>query len=144
MSLDKVSTARRVLFSSGVVLLIWSFFPWNGFSLGFGLVNASVSWSAWHGWGTAMGIVLILLLAWEAVLFLQVVSPDAIKLPELPVKPMLITAALGVLTVLFGVLRVFEYAAKKWEIWIALLLIIALAAGVFLRFQDEGGAASVK
>jgi len=144
MSLDKVSTARRVLFGSGVVLLIWSFFPWNGFSLGFGLVNSSVSWNAWHGWGTAMGIALILLLAWEAVLFLQIASPDAIKLPELPVKPMLITAALGALTVLFGVLRVFEYGARKWEIWIALLLMIALAAGVFLRFQDEGGAASVK
>jgi hypothetical protein len=147
MSLDKVSTARRVLLGSGVVLLIWSFFPWNGFSLnlgGLGLATGGVSWNAWHGWGTAMGIALILLLAWEALLLVQVVSPDAIKLPELPVKPMLITAALGVLTVLFGVLRVFEYGARKWEIWIALLLMIALAAGVFLRFQDEGGAASVK
>jgi len=147
MSLDKVSTARRVVFGSGVILLIWSFFPWNGFSLGgFGALvgKSSVTWSAWHGWGTAIGIVLILLLAWEAILFLQVVSPDAIKLPELPVKPMLITAALGVLTVLFGVLRVFEYSAKKWEIWIALILILALAAGLFLRFQDEGGSASVK
>jgi hypothetical protein len=137
MSLDKVSTARRVLFGSGVVLLIWSFFPWNGSNLGLGLLGGgSVSWNAWHGWGSAMGIVLILLLAWEAILFLQIVSPDAIKLPELPVKPMLISAGLGVLTVLFGVLRVFEYGARKWEIWIALLLMIALAAGVFLRFQD--------
>ncbi len=140
MSLDKVSMGRRVLLGSAVVLFIWSFFPWNGVSVGI----FSVSWSAWHGWGTFMGIVLIILLAWEALLLVQVVSPETLKLPELPVKPALISLALGALTVLLGVIRVFEYSAKKWEIWIALLILIALAAGVFLRFQEEGGAAAAK
>jgi hypothetical protein len=91
-----------------------------------------------------MGIALLALLIWEAVLLVQVLSPDAMKLPELPVKPMLISLALGALTVLFGVIRVFQYGARKWEIWIALILMVALAAGVFLRLQDEGGAAAVK
>jgi hypothetical protein len=140
MSLDKISTARRVLLGSGVVLLIWSFFPWNGVSVGI----FSVSWNAWHGWGTFMGIVLILMLAWEALLLVQVLSPDALKLPELPVKPILISLALGALTVVLGIIRVLEYSAKKWEIWIALLLLIALAAGVFLRFQEEGGSTAAK
>jgi hypothetical protein len=91
-----------------------------------------------------MGIVLIIMILWEALLLVQIVSPDAFKLPELPVKPMLISLALGVLVVLFGVIRVLEYAGKKWEIWIALLIMIALAAGIFLRFQEEGGAAAAK
>jgi len=85
-----------------------------------------------------MGLALIVLLAWEALLFLQV------TLPELPVKPILISLGIGALTVLFGVIRFFEYSHKAWEIWIALLLMIALAAGLFLRLQDEGGAAAVK
>jgi hypothetical protein len=147
MSLDKISTARRVLLGSGVVLLIWSFFPWNGISfggLGALVGKSSVTWNAWHGWGTGMGILLILLLIWEAIQLMQIVSPDTLKLPELPVKPMLISLALGALTVLFGVIRVFEYSARKWEIWIALLILIALAAGVFLRFQEEGGTAAAK
>jgi hypothetical protein len=140
MSLDKVSMGRRVLLGSAVVLFIWSFFPWNGVSVGI----FSVSWNAWHGWGTFMGIVLLLLLAWEALLLVQVLSPDMLKIPELPVKPMLISLALGALTVVLGVIRVFEYSARKWEIWIALLIMIALAAGVFLRFQEEGGSAAAK
>ena len=143
MSLDKVSTARRVILGSGAVLLIWSFFPWNGFDLGgiaSGLgIKTSYTWNAWHGMGIVMGLFLIALLVWEAV---QIFAPDAI--PELPVKPLMISLGLGVVTVLFGVIRVFEYGARKWEIWIALLLIIALAAGLFLRFQEEGGAEAVK
>jgi hypothetical protein len=149
MSLDKVSMARRVLLGSGVVLLIWSFLPWNGgggcVSTGFGKVCAGVSWNAWHGWGTAMGIFLIALLIWEGLLLLQVISPDALKLPELPVKPILISLAIGALTVLFGVIRVLQYGGtRKWEVWIALIIIVALAAGLFLRFQEEGGADAVK
>ena len=160
MSLDKISTARRVLFGSGVILLIWSFFPWNGWSNTAGCNAAKVvtkvfgvktppcsggySINAWHGGGIVMGLFLIVLLAWEAVLFIQVVSPDTIKLPELPVKPILISLGIGALTVLFGVFRVFEYGGMKWEVWIALLLVLALAAGLFLRFQEEGGAAAVK
>jgi hypothetical protein len=154
MSLEKVSTARRVLFGAGAVLLIWSFLPWNGWDGGGGcstvagvkVCTGGSSWSmnAWHGIGIVMGLILIALLAWEAVLLVQVVSPEAIKLPELPVKPILISLGLGALTLLFGVIRVFEYGARKWEIWIALLLMIALAAGLFLRFQDEGGSAAIK
>ncbi len=82
-----------------------------------------------------MGILLIALIAWEVVLLI----PDTIKLPELPVKPMLISLALGALTVLLGLWRVFEYGARKWEIWIALLIMLALAVGVLLRYQEEGG-----
>jgi hypothetical protein len=144
MSLDKDSMGRRVLLGSAILLFIWSFFSWNGFGGCVGSFCVSATITAWHGWGTGMGIVLIILILWEALLLVQVMSPDALKLPELPVKPMLISLALGALTVLFGVLRVFEYGARKWEIWIALLILIALAAGVFLRFQEEGGAAAAK
>jgi hypothetical protein len=144
MSLDKVSMGRRVLLGSAILLFIWSFLPWNGAGGCIGSFCVSATITAWHGWGTGMGIVLIIMILWEALLLVQIVSPDAFKLPELPVKPMLISLALGVLVVLFGVIRVLEYAGKKWEIWIALLIMIALAAGIFLRFQEEGGAAAAK
>jgi hypothetical protein len=139
MSLDKISMGRRVLLGSALILFIWSFLPWNGWTVG----PFSYSWNAWHGWGTGMGIVLIVFLIWEALLLVQIVSPDTLKLPELPVKPILITLALGALTVLFGVIRVFEYSFRKWEIWIALILMIAVAAGLFLRLQEEGGVAAI-
>ncbi|MGC9973821.1 MAG: hypothetical protein ABSC36_00330 [Gaiellaceae bacterium] len=144
MSLDKISTGRRVLLGAALVLFIWSFFSWNGVGGCVGTFCVSVTITAWHGWGTGMGIVLIVLLLWEAVLLAEMMMPETVKLPELPVKPIMITLGLGALTVLFGVIRVFEYGARKWEIWIALLLLIALAVGLFLRVQEEGGAAAVK
>jgi hypothetical protein len=148
MSLDKVSTARRVVFGSGVLLLIFSFLAWNSaggcVSSPLGKFCASASINGWHSWGTAMGIFLIILLAWEGLLLLLVVSPGAVKLPELPVKPIMISLGLGALTVLFGVIRVFQYGSKTWELWVSLLLMIALAAGLFLRLQDEGGVAAAK
>ena len=148
MSLDKVSTARRVVFGSGLLLLIFSFLAWNSaggcVTSAVGKICVGASISGWHSWGVAMGLFLIVLLAWEGLLFLLVVSPDAVKLPELPVKPIMISLGLGALTVLFGVIRVFQYGSKTWELWLSLLLMIALAAGLFLRLQDEGGAAAVK
>jgi hypothetical protein len=143
MSLDKISTGRRVLLVSALILFIWSFFSWNGVGGCVGSFCVSVTINAWHGFGTAMGIVLIVMLLWEIALLAQILAPETVKIPELPVKPILITLALGVLTVLFGIIRVFEYSARKWEIWIGLLLMIAVAAGLFLRLQEEGGTATL-
>jgi len=145
MNLEKVSMGRRVLLGSGVLLFIFSLMAWNSVCVsGFGSKICADA-GAWDtGRGKMLGIFLILLLIWEAVLLLQVLSPDTMKLPELPVKPILITLALGAVAILFGLLRFFQGSHKTWEAWISLLLMIALAAGLFLRFQEEGGAAAVK
>jgi hypothetical protein len=145
MNLEKVSMGRRVLLGSGVLLFIFSLMAWNSVCVsGFGSKICADA-GAWEtGRGKMMGIFLILLLIWEAILLLQVLSPDAMKLPELPVKPILISLALGAVVILFGLLRFFQAGHRTWAAWVALLLMIALAAGLFLRFQEEGGAAAVK
>ncbi len=145
MSLDKVSMGRRVLLGSGVLLFIFSLLAWNSVCVsGFG-AKVCADAGAWDtGRGKMMGIFLILLLIWEAVLLFQVISPDTVKLPELPVKPVLISLALGAVTILFGVLRVFQGSNKTWAAWVSLLLLIALAVGLVLRLQEEGGVDAVK
>ena len=143
MNLEKVSLPRRVLLGSAGLLFIWSLFPWNGQS-GKNCVTylgvkscAGINWSVsgWHGgWGTFMGIFLIALIAWEGALLLQVLGK--VTLPELPVEPILVSLGIGALTVLFGVIRFFDYGYKTWEIFIALLLLLVLAGGLFLRFGE--------
>jgi hypothetical protein len=145
MSLDKVSMGRRVLLGSGVLLFIISLLAWNSACVsGFGskICADAGAWST--GRGKMMGIFLLLLLIWEAVLLFQVISPDSVKLPDLPVKPILISLALGAVTILFGVLRVFQGPSKAWAAWVGLLLLIALAVGLVLRLQEEGGVDAVK
>ena len=145
MDLEKISMGRRVVLGSGLLLFIISLMAWNKACAGGLGVKFCVSAGGWAtGRGKLMGIFLLLLLIWEVVLLLQVISPDTLKLPELPVKPILISLVLGVVTILFGVLRVFQGSDKTWEAWLGLILLIALAAGLFLRFQEEGGAAAVK
>ena len=145
MSLDKVSMGRRVVLGSGVLLFIFSLMAWNSVCVsGFGAKICADAGGWATGRGKMMGIFLILLLIWEAVLLFQVVSPEAVKLPDLPVKPILISLALGAVTILFGVLRVFQGSHKTWAAWVSLLLIIALAVGLFLRLQEEGGVDAVK
>jgi hypothetical protein len=147
-----VSPGMMMYYGAGLLLFMVSFFEWNKWNLcvntAFGRIcSVSVSaadagWSGWHGLGLVMGLSLIVLLAWEALLLAQAASPDKIKLPELPFKPILISIGIGALTVLFGVIRVFEYGARTWVVWIALLLMLALAAGLFLRFQEGEAKAS--
>jgi hypothetical protein len=146
MDLEKISMGRRVVLGSGLLLFIISLFTWNNFcASALGVKVCGGGAGAWAtGRGKMMGIFLILLLIWEVVLLLQVISPDTLKLPDLPVKPIMISLALGAITILFGVLRVFQGGGKQWAAWVGLLLLIALAAGLFLRFQEEGGAAAVK
>jgi hypothetical protein len=128
-----------------LLLFIISLFAWNSACVtGFGAKICADAGCWATGRGKMMGIFLILLLIWEAILLFQVVSPDTVKLPDLPVKPILISLALGAVTILFGVLRVFQGGNKTWAAWVGLLLLIALAVGLVLRLQEEGGVDAVK
>jgi hypothetical protein len=133
----QLSNGRKLLFGSGVLLLLVSLFRWNEYDAGF----VSVGWNAWAtGRGKIFGIALLLLLAWEGLLLAAKLGKA--KLPELPVDAPLISLGLGAITVVFGVLRVFqESVGRTFWAWLALLLLIALAAGLFLRWQ-EGESAS--
>lgn len=130
--LARLSNGRKLVFGAGILLFIFTFFSWN--SVDFGPISASAD--AWAtGRGKFMGWLLIILLVWEGVLL--AVSLGKLALPELPVQPILISLALGALVVLFGVLRFFQDGSTRaWAAWIGLILLIALAAGLFLRWQE--------
>src|SRR5712691_5899375 len=89
--LKALSRSSQLLLGAGLLLFIFLFFHWQDYH-GFGR-------SGWHGWGTAAGIFVIALLLWEAVQILGV------KVPELPIKPVMISVGLAALVLLFTVIK---------------------------------------
>ena len=137
MSLDKLSNGAKILLAGGILLLIDSFFNWNKTCVGIaGIARGCGTHNGWAGIGILMGLLLIVLIAWEVILLLDV------KLPELPLKAELISAALAALVVLFTLIRFIskpDSLNRAWPAWVGLILAIVLAVGAFFRFQEGGG-----
>jgi hypothetical protein len=123
-----MSRSSQLLLGAGLLLFIFLFFDWQQVSF----LGHSVGASGWHGWGTAAGIFLIALLVWEVVQVLGV------KLPELPVKPVMLSAGLAAAVLLFTVIKFFvDNAARHWPAWIGLILAIAIGVGGWLRWSGD-------
>ena len=76
MDLNKLSRGDQVIGVSAIVLFIFSFFNWLGFTGKAGLVTASVSWSAWHFTITLLAVLLgLVMLAYVVLKALGVEIP---------------------------------------------------------------------
>jgi hypothetical protein len=131
-----LSTPRKLLLGSGVLLLINSFLPWYHVSA-FGV---SASASGWHQIGTLAWIVLIATLIWEGVRL-----AGAAPVPE---KQGDLVTALGaglvvVLGVIFLIVRLSD-GGLGIGFWLGLILLAAFAYGAFQLFQAAGGQAAVQ
>jgi hypothetical protein len=146
MSLAKISNGNKILLGAGVLLLLDSFFKWNKVSGGGKSVSFDSAWS--HGVGPLFGILLLITLIVVALMVLVEQNVVQMTLPTLPIKYSQLVAGLAGLTVVFGIIRFLTHAGggipaasgisvgRTFMAWIGLVLIIALAAGAFLRFQE--------
>ena len=62
MDFSKLTLGSKVLTGAGLLLLLDSFLHWQSVS---GPVSSSAS--MWHGWGIAVGVTLLVILAWDAM-----------------------------------------------------------------------------
>ncbi len=123
--LKGMSRSSQLLGGAGLLLFIFLFFDWQQVSFG----GISAGRSGWHGWGTAAGIFVIALVLFEAS------QMFGVKLPELPVKPVMLSAGLAALVLLFTVIKfLVDNEARHWPAWVGLILAIAIGAGGFLRW----------
>jgi putative effector of murein hydrolase len=123
-----MSRSSQLLLGAGILLFIFLFFDWQQASAG----GFTVGRSGWHGWGTAAGIFLIILMVWEAALLLGV------KIPELPVKPVMLSTVVAALVLLFTVIKfLVDNEFRHWPAWIGLILAIVIGIGGFLRWSGD-------
>ena len=121
---------------AGVLLLIFSFFPWWGLDSGLGI---SYSESGWGGFLALLG--LLIALAIVVVLILDKLT--TVKLPELPM-PMnqvyliasIVSAALILLEFLVGRSERGVDLDRKVGAFLGLLAAIGMAIGAFLRTKE--------
>lgn len=141
MDLSKLSTADKVIAGSGILLFIFSFFPWFGLDLGaFGSATGN-GWDTGFLWG---GIPALLGLAAAVLVLLPMFAAD-FKLPDLPVtwgQAFLGAGALAALLVILKLLIGEEFLDREIGIFLAALAAAGFAAGGFLKFQDEKKGAS--
>jgi hypothetical protein len=125
------STARKILLPASLLFLIDSFFNWQQVDLG----PVTVGQSMWHGLGFLIGILLIVLLLWEAI---DAFAPDTLRGMNLPGG--LIALGLAGAILILTVIRVLTIDYRHWPAWVGLILALAIGYGGWLRFQESGEA----
>jgi hypothetical protein len=123
---------------AGVLLLIDTFLPWQDVGDEVGDIaeafGVDTSFTAWHGfWGVMLGLLTIVLIAW---LVFRMLGNDL----QLPVSETMVAAGLGLLIVLFALIKVLvdDEFRTAWA-WIGLVLAALVAIGAWMQVQEAGG-----
>jgi hypothetical protein len=137
---NALGRGAQIMLVGAVLLVIDLFLPWQDFGGGIAdELGIDATFSGWRGVGAVLGILAIIVVVWLAVRL------AAVDLP-IPVSTAMISAALGALVLLFGVLKwitIIDDEATIWA-WIGLVLSIAIAVGAWLTVQAAGGMATLK
>jgi hypothetical protein len=139
-----LSRGMQLMFVAGVLLLIDTFLSWqkydgpgSEFAEQLGVAD-ELSRNAWHGAGIFMGLLVLVLVAWLIVRL-------AASHIELPVSSAMTGAVLGILILLFAIIKVLadnEYRTV-WA-WVGLGLAVVIAVGAWMSVQEAGGVNTLK
>jgi hypothetical protein len=130
--LSKMSTASKILLGAGILYLIDLFLPWNRVCVGLGSVglgDVCPSLNGIQGIGALNLILVIALLAWEAMAIadVRVNAPRA-----------LISAGIAGALLVFTILKILvDTAAIYLFAWVGLLLALAIGYGGWMRWQEH-------
>ncbi len=145
MDLTKLSLGDKIMAGSGLALFVFSFLPWYKFEYNNGFASASVSQNGWHFFFTGILPTLLGLALLGYVVVTKVL--EGVELPELPVAwPLVVlgTAGLAALLVIIRLLAGGDDEGtgvldRSFGLFLAVIAVIGLAAGAFLKFQEDGG-----
>ena len=137
---NALGRGTQIMLVGAVLLVIDLFLPWQDFGGGIAdELGIDATLGGWRGIGTVLGILAIALIVWLGVRIANVEL-------RLPVSTTLVSAALGALILLFGIIKwltVIDDEATIWA-WVGLVLSIVIASGSWLVVQAAGGMATLK
>jgi hypothetical protein len=139
IDLRSMSLAHRVLLGGSVLLFIVMFFVWQGVNI----LGTSVGVSGWHGLnGVILGLLTIVLVAWEIVTILGERTADLRRMAPVPEK--LVSSGLAAGVLVFGVLKFLTAnELRRWPEWVGLILALAIGYGGWLAYSEGKSAAEV-
>ncbi len=139
---NALGRGAQMMLVGGVLLLIDLFLPWQDFDVG-GIADelgVDASFSGWRGFaGVVLGLLTIVMLAWLIVRLASVDIP-------LPVSTAMTGALLGVLILIFAIIKILTILGDEATIWawIGLALAVVIAVGAFQVVQEAGGVDQLK
>jgi hypothetical protein len=129
---NALGRGAQLMLIGGVLLFLDLFLAWQSIDLG---PLGDYSRKGWYGAaGVILGILTIILLAWLIVRLASVNIP-------LPVSTAMSAAVIGVLILIFAVIKLLSILGDETTIWawVGLVLAIVVAAGAFKTVQEAGG-----
>lgn len=142
--MSKMSMASKIVLGGGILLLIDSFLQWQRVCFDLGPLGSQCAgaggWSGDGGFaGVIMGLLLIVMLVWEGIQ----VAGVPVNL-SIGVSPSKLTAYLGFGAAAFGILKFILAVTNNGSIfaWVGLVLIIVVAYGSWMKFQEPATAPS--
>jgi len=131
--LTGLPTSRKLILGAGALLFVDSFFAWQKVEVKIaGVTAVSAKANAWHGfWGVLLCLMTIALVAWVAArafgVALPANVPDGIAI-----------LALGVLILVFAVLKNLTDDYSAWASVVGIILAAIIAFGSWQAFQESG------
>jgi hypothetical protein len=147
VDLSKLTTGDKVVAGSALAYFIFMFFPWFSFDAGELTGGIVIGGQDFNGFdvGFLWGVFpLILALLMVAVIAVKAFSPDT-DLPELPVSYGQLQLALGGLAAFLVILKLLigeDFVSRSFGLFLATLAAIGLAAGGYLKMQEDDSAGS--
>src|SRR5262249_31059115 len=129
---NALGRGAQLMLIGGVLLFIDMLFAWQKVDLG---PLGSYTRKGWYGAaGVILGILTIILLAWLIVRLASVHIP-------LPVSTAMSAAVIGVLILIFAVIKLLTILGDYQTIWawIGVVLAIVIVVGAFQAVQEAGG-----
>lgn len=129
---NALGRGAQLMLIGGVLLFIDMFFAWQSVDLG---PLGEYTRKGWYGAaGVILGILTIILLAWLIVRLASVNIP-------LPVSTAMSAAVIGVLILIFAIIKLISILgdAQTFWAWLGVAFAIVIAVGSFMAVQEAGG-----
>jgi hypothetical protein len=129
---NALGRGAQLMLIGGVLLFIDMFFAWQKVDLG---PLGDYTRKGWYGAaGVILGILVIILLAWLIVRLASVNVP-------LPVSTAMSAAVIGVLILIFAIIKLLSILgdAQTFWAWLGVAFAVVIVVGAFMAIQEAGG-----